>query len=325
MRIKRLMPATALPGGLVRVEVEGLGDPLSATVEVGGVEAEVLGASPRALTVKVPVGSGEGMVLRDHGQAEADLKVGHVIASDLHPVASPVIDTLGNVYVTYSGTRGEKVPFSVFVIYPDGNKHPFLADITNPTGLAIGPDECLYVSSRHTGTVYRSTFDKQVEKYVEGLGLATGLVFDSQGNLLVGDRSGTIYKVTPGREVTVLCQLEPSVSAYHLALDRNGHLYVTGPTLATQDSIYRISPQGEVAVFFKGLGRPQGLGFDPEGNLQVAASHRGKKGLYTFRNGAPELTVAGPMLVGFAYDGHRQRLYLVDSERLYRIQLTTDN
>ena len=68
------------------------------------------------------------------------------------------------------------MPFSVFVVSPDGTKEPFLAEITNPTGMAIGPDGCLYVSSRHTGAVYRSTFDKQVDKYVEGLGLATGLV-----------------------------------------------------------------------------------------------------------------------------------------------------
>ena len=185
--------------------------------------------------------------------------------------------------------------------------------------MVIGPDDCLYVTSRHTSAVYRSTFDKQVERYVDGVGLATGLVFDSQGNLLVGDRSGTIYKVSPEREVSVLCELEPSVSAYHLALGRDDSLYVTGPTLATQDCIYRISPKGEVEVFFKGLGRPQGIGFDAQGQLQVTASYRGKKGLYTLRDGIPEMTLSGPMLVGFVHDSRHKQLYLVDSENLYQI------
>ena len=321
MKIQAVIPSVALPGGVVRIELTGLEDPLKIKVMVGGVPADILGLSSSAVTIKVPPTDGDGIVVHDHGEVQAELRVGHIIASELHPVASPVADSLGNVYVTFSGARGENVPVSVFVFYPDGSRHPFLTDITNPTGMVIGSDDCLYVTSRHTSTVYRSTFDKQVEKYAEGLGLATGLAFDSTGNLFVGDRSGTVYKVSPERELSVFCELEPSVSAYHLAVDSQDRLYVTGPTLATQDFIYRISPQGEVEVFFKGLGRPQGIGFDPEGNLQVTASYRGKKGLYTFRNANPEWTLSGPMLVGFVHDNLRKQLYLVDSENLYRIDL----
>lgn len=320
MKINRVVPPAALPGGLVRVELSGLKEPSSVGVEVGGESAEILGASSTALTIRVPRATGNGIVVRSERSAQADLKVGRLVASELHPVASPVVDSLGNVYVTFSGSRGEKVPVSIFVFYPDGSRHPFLADITNPTGMVIGSDDCLYITSRHSSTVYRSTFDKQVEKYADGLGLATGLVFDSQGNLLVGDRSGTVYKVSPRRDLSVLCELEPSVSAFHLALDQNDMLYVTGPTLATQDCIYKISPQGEVEVFFKGLGRPQGIGFDRQGRLQVTASYRGKKGLYRFIDGTPELTLSGPMLVGFAHDHQRGQTYLVDSENLYQIE-----
>lgn len=321
MQITAVKPSITLPGGTVRVELEGLQNPSEVRVEVGDVKAEISGASSTVLTVRIPPRCGNGLVIHNHGEERIDLKVGRVVASELHPVANPVVDSMGNVYVTVSGTRGEKVPFSVFVVYADGSKHPFLADVVNPTGLAIGPDDCLYITSRHTGTVYRATFDKQIEKYVEGLGLATGLVFDSQENLLVGDRSGKIYKVTPKQEISVLCSLEPSVSAYHLAVAPDDTLFVTGPTLATQDSIYRVSTDGETEVFFKGLGRPQGLGFDPQGQLQVTASWQGRKGLYTLRNGIPELTVSGPMLVGFVYDNSTNSLYLVDSANLFRIEL----
>ena len=307
------------------MEVEGLKDPSDVVVEVGGVRAEILGASPRILTVKIPEKCEDGVVVRaQQSESAYDLKVGRVVAGEVHPVANPVVDSLGNVYVTFSGARGEKVPFSVFVVYPDGSKHPFLAEVVNPTGLAIGPDDCLYITSRHTGTVYRSTFDKQVDKYVEGLGLATGLAFDAQGNLLVGDRSGKIYKVDKNQDLTVLCELEPSVSAYHLVVAPDDTLFVTGPTLATQDCIYRVTPGGEMEVFFKGLGRPQGLGFDPQGKLQVAASWQGKKGLYTIGDGTPELAVSGPMLVGFAYTKEGDRLYLADSANLFHINLSED-
>ncbi len=321
MQIKAVKPAITLPGGIVRVELDGLENPSEVRVAVGDVKAELVGASNKVLTVRIPEKCGNGLVIRNQGEHHIDLKVGRVIASEFHSVANPVVDSMGNVYVTVSGTRGEKVPFSVFVVHADGSKHPFLADVVNPTGLVIGPDDCLYITNRHTGAVYRSTFEKQIEKYVDGLGVATGLVFDSQKNLLVGDRGGKIYKVSPNQEISVLCRLESSVSAYHLAIAPDDALFVTGPTLGTQDSIYRVSREGEVEVFFKGFGRPQGIGFDPQGQLQVTASWQGRKGLYTFRKGAPELTVSGPMLVGFAYDNTNNYLYLVDSANLFRVEL----
>ena len=321
MKIQSVRPQFAVPGGTVRIEVDGLKDPSSILAKVGQVRAEILGASSRAVTLRIPHGASDGLAIRNGDEVSTDLRIGRLVASDLHSVANPVVDALGNVFVTFSGPRGEQVPFSVFKVDETGDKQPFLADVVNPTGLAIGPDNCLYITSRHTGAVYRSTFDKQVDKYVDGLGLATGLVFDLEGNLLVGDRGGQIHKISPTREISVLCTLEPSVSAYHLAMGGDGMLYVTGPTLATQDSIYRISPDGRTEVFFKGLGRPQGIGFDLEGNLQVVASWHGQKGLYTVSDQGPQLSVAGPMLSGFAYSPQSHDLYLVDSTNLFRLAM----
>lgn len=318
MEIKSVLPAMALPGGLVCLEVDGVLDPSRVSVRFGSVEAEVIGASPSRLVVRIgPSSSGDLRLSEGASEAGSRVEVGRTVAQELHSVANPVVDSLGNVYVTYSGTRGEQVPFSIFVIRPDGRRESFLGDIVNPTSMIIGPDNCLYISSRHAGTVYRSTFDKRVEKYVEGLGLATGLAFDSQGNLIVGDRSGIVYRISKDRESSVLCELEPSVSAYHLCIDQEDNLYLSGPTLATQDCIYQITPEGDSRVFYKGLGRPQGLGFGPDGGLMVAASWRGKKGLFRFRNGQPEHLVAGPMLVGFAFSADEDKLYLVDHSNLY--------
>ena len=116
-------------------------------------------------------------------------------------------------------------------------------------------------------------------QWIEGMGIATGLAFDKAGSLYVGDRSGTIFKIGPDREIFVFATLEPSMSAYHLAFSPAGDLYVTGPTTSSFDQVYRINPAGEVSTFFRGLGRPQGLAFDRSGNLYVAGSLGGKRGI----------------------------------------------
>jgi streptogramin lyase len=321
MKVRRITPGAVLPGGIVRVEVEGLQGVLDLRAEIGEAEAEFVGASETVLTLRASQApAGQGLLISQGGnRARAALKVGRVVASELHSVANPAVDPDGTVYCTFSGTRGEKVPFCVFAIDAAGVKQPFLADLMNPTGLAWGPDDHLYISSRQTGAVYRSSPDKRVEKYVDGLGLATGIAFDSAGNLYVGDRSGTIHRVSPDRQISAFCELEPSVSAYHLAVAPDDTLFVTGPTLSTQDCVYRVQPSGAVEVYFKGFGRPQGLAFDVRGDLQVAASFEGKKGIYTLKDGVPEWTISSPMLVGLAYNSDRSVLYLVDSSHLFAL------
>jgi sugar lactone lactonase YvrE len=135
------------------------------------------------------------------------------------------------------------------------------------------------------------------------MGVATGMAFDRDGNLYVGDRSGSIFKISPDKEIFVFATLEPSISAYHLAFGFDDNLYVTGPTTSSFDAIYRVSPSGEVDRYFTGLGRPQGLAFDIESRLYVVASYRGRRGIFRFpERNRPELVVAGLGLVGMAFD-----------------------
>ena len=145
------------------------------------------------------------------------VKVAVPIADNLHPVTNPAIDNEGNIYVTFSGSRGQQVPVSLFKIDTNYAVKPFLSDMMNATSIAIDREGQLYVSSRHDGTVYRVAQNGTMSSYAEGMGVATGIAFDREQNLYVGDRSGTIFKIARDRQIFVYATLEPSVSAYHLA------------------------------------------------------------------------------------------------------------
>jgi sugar lactone lactonase YvrE len=129
------------------------------------------------------------------------------------------------------------------------------------------------------------------------------MAFDRSGLMYVGDRTGTIFKVNGIGEERAWAQIEPSVSAFHMAFGADDALYISGPTVTSFDCIWRIDSEGRTDVFYKGLGRPQGLAFDVDGNLYVAASFRGRRGIVRISPDAEEanLVVAGVNLVGLAF------------------------
>jgi sugar lactone lactonase YvrE len=233
--------------------------------------------------------------------APYEIHLGVQIADNLHPVANPAVDAQGNIYVTYSGQRGQNVPVSLYKVTANYEIKPFVTELMNPTGLALDGDGVLYVSCRQDGTIHRVTPDGRSQQWIEGMGIATGLAFDGQHNLFVGDRSGTIFKISPEREVFVFATIEPSISAYHLAFSPAGELFVAGPTTSSFDHICRINHHGEVSMFYRGLGRPQGLAFDRDGNLYAAASIGGRRGIVRITPEAKaELVLSGNGLVGLA-------------------------
>ena len=125
----------------------------------------------------------------------AFIDIASPFATGLHQVDNPVFDREGNLYVTYSGTRGQQVPVSIFRVRPNGTRETFSSGIVNPTSMAIDPQGRLYVSSRFEGTVYRVAGRRIGEVFATDLGVACGLAFAADGTLFVGDRSGTIFKV----------------------------------------------------------------------------------------------------------------------------------
>src|SRR5580704_5935777 len=188
----------------------------------------------------------------------------------------------------------------------------------NATGLALDREDALYVSSRHDGVVYQVSSEGKAAPYVEGMGVATGMVFDLEGNLFVGDRSGTIFKISRQRQIYVFATLEPSLAAYHLAFGPDNYLYVTGPTTSSFDCVHRISGAGVVESFYRGLGRPQGIAFDSKDNLYVASSFGGRRGVVRLTPDAkPELFLSGSAIVGLAF-APSKAMILATNNSIYR-------
>lgn len=306
-RIESIEPGAALPGGDVEVHGANLGAIAyrRPVAMLGDLAAAVIMSRGRRLVLRVPqeATSGNLRILQNGAQSNAvKVEVASTLATGVHAVANPAVDSAGNVYTTLSGGRGQETPVSVFRIERNGEMRPFLSGIMNATGLAVDDDGNLYVSSRQEGTVYQVTSSGAAKVYAEGMGIATGMAFDAEHNLYVGDRSGTIFKIAPDRQIFVFATLEPSVAAYHLAFGIDGTLYVTGPTTSSHESVYAIDRNGATTIFYRGLGRAQGLAIDISGALYVAASLGGRRGVVRIsQSGEASLAIAGSGIVGLAF------------------------
>jgi sugar lactone lactonase YvrE len=323
-QIDNVTPAAAIPGGEFQIHGKGLTRSQRPRVTIGDVAASVVIGSDSYVVVRVPEGASAGeLVIEtcDQSSRPYTCDIGIQIADNLYSVANPAVDSFGNVYVTLSGSRGQKTPVSVYKIDLNYTSRPLVTDVMNATGLAVDNDGVLYVSSRYDGVVYQATVNGNVSVYVEGMGVATGLAFDQDENLYVGDRSGTIFKISRSRQIYVFATLEPSGAAYHLAFGLDGYLYVSGPTSSSYDSINRVSSAGVVETYYRGLGRPQGIAFDAEGRLYAAASLGGRRGIVRFdakRN--PELFLSGQGIVGLAFTPSRA-LMICTNNALYRVDI----
>ena len=308
-QISQVTPPAAIAGGELQIRGRGFVKGARPRVTIGDVAAPVIIGSDSFVIARVPDGATAGELVIGNGDQSSEswaCDIGVLVADSLHPVANPAIDSFGNIFSTFSGSRGQKVPVAVYRIDLNFTMKPFINDMMNATGLAFDRDGLLYISSRHDGFVYQVTPNGNVSTFVEGMGVATGVAFDAEGNLYVGDRSGTIFKISPNRQIFVFATLEPSLAAYHLAFGPDGYLYVTGPTTSSFEAIHRISHEGDTEVFYRGLGRPQGIAFDEQGRLYVAASIGGRKGVVRiYPDRRAELFLSGPGIVGLAFTPSR--------------------
>lgn len=328
--IKAAMPRAGVEGGEVVIACEGYdtSEYSSCHAWFGDQRGRLTSAAPDRVVVTIPntetgIGASELKLESASGTMATSFALGAKLADNLHPVANPAVDRDdGSIYVTLSGTRGQKVPVSIYKISADETLSPFVSDIVNPTGLAFDREGTLYVTSRYDGVLYRISPFGEVENVAADLGVATGVAFDRRGDIFVGDRTGTIFRINELGEARPFAALDPSVAAFHLAFAPDGDLYVSGPTVSSFESILRVNAMGDVSKFYTGLGRPQGLAFDAQGNLYVAASLGGHRGIVriTPDGRKAEVVVAGAALVGLAFD-ESGNMIVAGTQKVYRVPM----
>ena len=324
-QITAVAPLWAVEGGRVVISGSDFSVEPPPEVRFAGIPAKLAHVSRRSMTAIVPTGldGGRTPVRVDSAPGETVyVEVGAPIATGLHQVDNPAFDRDGNLYVTFSGSRGQDAPVSIYVVRRDGSREPFVVGLPNPTSMTTDADGQLYVSSRFDGSVHRIGPDGSVTTVASELGVACGIAFGPDGNLYVGDRSGSILRVEGGR-ASVFASIPPSVAAFHIAFGPDGSLYVSAPTLASQDAVYRVSSSGVVEEFCGGFGRPQGLAFSSDGSLYVVDAVAGANALYRMRPDRPgerERALSGGALLGVAFDPHGG-VVVCSSETIFRLDV----
>jgi hypothetical protein len=325
-RITAVRPLWALEGGRVTIVGERFSvDPLPPEVTIGGTPARLAFASSRALTAIVPGGLDGGQTPVRVGSAAGEtafVDIGVPLATGLHQVDNPAFDAVGNLYVTFSGSRGQQPPVSIFKVGADGARVPFVSDLSNATSLAFDREGRLHVSSRFDGSVHLVDSRGRSKMIATDLGVASGIAFGPGGELYVGDRSGSILRVKEDR-AEVVATLPPSVAAFHLAFGPDDHLYVAAPTVSSSDGLYRIASDGTVDQFGTPFGRPQGIAFDSEGRLYVVDSLAGNSGLHRIDINRPtevEQLLSGGALIGLAF-APSGGLVVASTDTVYRFDV----
>jgi sugar lactone lactonase YvrE len=322
LNIKAVTPAMGVPGGEVTVYCEGFrpGLPGESKVVLGDVEASIISASEQMIVARLPdspASLGVSLTVNSTVSPLFPFALASQLVTGIHAVTSPVIAPDGAILTTVSGSRGQQVPNPIVRVTRSGEKTGLAADVMNPTGLAFGPDGQLYISSRNDGTVLRYRDYEQLEVVADDLGIACGIAFDSKGLLYVGDRAGKILRLDLNGEREEYAQLEPSVSAYHLVIDREDRLYVTGPTLSMRDPLNVVPEKGRVETPVRGLARPQGMAVAANGDVLIACAYSGKKGIFLFSpaSGSFEHFITAPMLVGVTVA--EDDIFLAENTSLY--------
>jgi sugar lactone lactonase YvrE len=310
-KILEIRPKYALPGGEIEVLCEDF-HPGGARFDclLDGRSCRITASSSKRVLAIVPTSftdqtqANVQLTADSNVHAEYEINIAGRLADEMHIVANPAVDPSDDaIVVTRSGSRGQHLENTIYRIESSGYIDELPEPVLNPTGIAFGPDGRMYVTNRAEGEVWIVGVNGDNSIHASGLGIATGIAFDDDGTMYVGDRSGTVYRIKGHDDAQVFASLEPSVAAYHMAFGPDGKLYVSAPGLASSDAIYAIDRKGDAKVFYRGLGRPQGIAFDTVGNLYIAACYRGRHGIVRISPDAAsiELFVSGNNIVGLCF------------------------
>jgi sugar lactone lactonase YvrE len=328
-KIKSVQPQFGIEGGKILIEGSAFDPEEAGSTQVlfGETPGRILLISNSRILAQIPEEVFEGRLrvqIKNKASEPFNFQLGKRLSSEVNPVDNPVFDSEGNLYVAFSGKRGETAPVSVYKISKDGEMKPHLSNIPNATSMVFDNAGNLYVSSRFEGTVYKATPQSDITLFAKDLGTPTGLAFDKEGSLFVGDRAGRILKVSHDGTSTVFAQVPESTVAFHLAFDPEGNLLVTNPGLSSYNQILMVDHYGKVIPLHGGFGRPQGLAVDADGNIYVSEAKAGDSSILKIsKSGEMTSFVAGPVMVGLAFYKNRD-LAVASPNAIYKLKLSSN-
>src|SRR6187200_365 len=160
-KIKRIIPEYAIPGGEISIECEGFRAEPAAEhyVYLNGEECQIIAASSRRVLATLPDAdvNGHSSIQLESGGVESEscrLTVGRLLADEMHIVANPAVDPKDDALIlTRSGSRGQQLSSTMYRLETDGYLDEMTVEMLNPTGIAFGPDNELFVTNRAEGRV----------------------------------------------------------------------------------------------------------------------------------------------------------------------------
>src|SRR5438128_2936858 len=112
-QIAQVTPPASITGGELQIRGKGFAKSDRPRVSIGEVGAPVIIGSDSLVIARVPEGATAGELVIESGDQASEswaCDIGVLVAESLHPVTNPAIDTFGNIYTTFSGSRGTNVP-----------------------------------------------------------------------------------------------------------------------------------------------------------------------------------------------------------------------
>jgi gluconolactonase len=166
-------------------------------------------------------------------------------------------------------------------------------------GVVAAPDGRIYASditrpddvkeNNPGGTIWRlDPATGRTEKYIEPSGMANGLHFDRNGDLIIaqeaasGGRAIQRHNLATGRTVTIADRYDGKrlVGPNDVTSDAAGRIYFTDARyfgdepMEMPNAVYRIDPDGRVVRLASDIVRPNGIEVSPDGKrLYVAATN----------------------------------------------------
>lgn len=322
--LKKIEPNIGLPGGIVKLVGKGFEPWNIKNEDVNFCERTswIDAASDTTILTSIPfqITSGEVFIeINGSKSNKLDFIVPETVSTGLHLVDNPISDSSGNIYATYSGSRGESTPVSVYKITPYGEKIVYLQGLRNATSVAINKNGELYVASRFDGKVYRSSEEQEFELFSQGLGVAFGLAFDSNSVLYAGDRGGSVFRLSEDGRADFFASIPQSYISFHLAFDSKDNLYVSNPMHIGENFIYKIDRDANVDIFYSGYSMFHGFCVDKEDNLYVAEAKRKQSRILKINpNGESQVVLTGSNFVGCNLD-IEGNLLVASSTAIYKV------